>query len=285
MRNSFRTALVAASVALGGCGTIVDTLDPPKPPKPGDLKSAAEFRGRVQALIESGAIAPGATSAALDQSRLASWTRRSVAITPDMYPTLGKAARRRSPYGLPPGMPADDLGFTCADDLKRPYVYLHYNIRGRYLEQEGNDIALSSGSCTTLDRDKIKARIGFYSFAGPFSTFIPPSERIPRARETAGWFDSQIRGTDFEVSELGGMLVAERAGYVYETISLLLHSSYERIRGNFYHLVLIGDRTMISLLVKGPKDASVSALQATAWPIVEAIVTSRGSAAARPADQ
>jgi hypothetical protein len=49
--------------------------------------------------------------------------------------------------------------------------------------------------------------------------------------------------------------------------------------------VLIGDRTMISLLVKGPKDASVSELQATAWPIVEAIMTSRGSAAARPPDQ
>jgi hypothetical protein len=267
--------MVLSSLAVTGCATIVDTLDPPKPPERGDLKNATAIRSRMQALIGSGAVDPAASAVTLDQSGLAAWTQRSIVITPDMYPTLGSASRSRGKYGLPPGMPENDLGFTCMDDLKRPYIYMHYNLRGQYLEQKGNDIALSSGSCTTLQQGKNTARIGLYGFASPFSGAVPSAERIARATTAAGWFDFQIRGTDDEVSELGGMLIAERAGYVYETIPGLFHSSSERTRGNFYHLVVIGDRTMISILVKGPRDASVGELQAIAQPLLESVRTSK----------
>ena len=274
-RSAVTLLLVVLWSVVTGCGTIVDTLDPPRPPEQGDLKNATAIRSRIQALIGSGAMDPAASLVTLDGSGLAAWTQRSVAITPEMYPSVGSASRSRGQYGLPPGMPENDLGITCKHDLDRPYVYLHYNVRGQFLEQKGNDIALSSGSCTTLEQGKNTARIGLYGFAGPFLNAVPAAERTARATRAAGWFDFSIRGTDDQVSELGGMLVAERAGYVYETMPGLFHTSSERIRGNFYHLVVIGDRTMISILVKGPRGVSVPELQAIAQPLLESVRTTK----------
>ncbi len=88
-------------------------------------------------------------------------------------------------------------------------------------------------------------------------------------------FDSCLvkRQTDHQVSTLRDTLVGEAAGFLYEDVpGLIPHSTkYEKVRNNYYRLVLVGERTIVAIDVYGTPSSSIEQLQAAAEPVVRAL--------------
>src|SRR6185295_8041251 len=267
-----KTRAIVLVLLVGGCATVTDIVDPPNSPKPGDIQNSLEFRSRLQALITNGAIDPEARSVRLANGQLADWKKRSVSITTDTYEGKGKAGRGK--FGLPAGLPEDVFGIHCNHQLDRPFVYLNYQLKGDYLGKPQGRSYFLEGNCTELQGDKKRLMVGLYSFEAPFSAMVLPTERMRRIETTLGWREYPLRQTDQHISEFQTMLIGEAASFVYEDVpGLIPHSSSERKRGNYYRLVLIGTRTMLSLDVYGPRTASISDLQAIMWPVLQVIST------------
>jgi len=204
----------------------------------------------------------------LNAAELSGWSVRSLVVTPELYRArLDKRYVRLGPSG-------DEVALPCEGNLETPVWYTNYDPKSQSLASEKNKLTLSQGSCMRLSKESMSITVGLYSFAEPLSLQAQGPERNVRLDKALEWFTlSTKRQTDHQVSTLRETLVGEAAGFLYEDVpGLIPHSTkYEKVRNNYYRLVLVGERTIVAIDVYGTPSSSIEQLQAAAEPVVRAL--------------
>jgi hypothetical protein len=263
-----RSLAVLLAVVMTACSSIDSLFSPGADPLPGDVERSSEFRARLQTLIAQEA---DASFVRFDIGKLLGWEARSIAVTKETYE--GKTSYGK--YGLPAGLPEDLFGIHCGDELRPPFVYTNYHERGDYWRLKRSSTFLE-GSCSELKQNKNRLMVGVYSFSTPLSATVPSGERSQRLESALAWPQtSSLTQTDRRISEFPSALIGEAAGYTYEHTTIFLHASRQKKTGNYYRLMLVGNRTMVSVVVYGPRSQSVQDMQAVIWPVLQSLSWSR----------
>ena len=263
------TALVI--LPLAACSSIDSVFSPGADPAPGDIERSSAFQAKLRELLAQG---EDARFARISREKLVSWESRTIAITKETYE--GKATYGK--YGLPVGLPEDLFGIKCKYELERPFVYLNYNVKGRYLQAQRPEATstFSEGSCSELKQSRNSVMVSTYGFTVRLSSQVPSNEWGQRLESALAWPGSSSFGTtDRRITQLPNAVIGEAAGYTYEHIPTILHASREKKTGNYYRLIVVGDRTVVSAITYGPRTQSVQDMQAVVWSVLESLTWSK----------
>ena len=223
------------------------------------------MRNTVQALASNGSVDARGSRIRLDEAAVANWDRRIVALPRDAYDKQVKGAEVNL------GAKEDVAARRCADNIKTPVFYA--NTDGtRTLRTDRNRLTLRDGQCVRLQQGKTEIVLGTYTFEQPFSAQVSQGGRIVALEEALKQrMGTESRQTDSRTTELGALLLGEAVGFIYESAPFLHITLFERRRGNYYRLVLIGDRTLVAMDVYGTTSMSTQDLQAAAVAVVQAL--------------